>query len=227
MSDEYVVLGTAQDEGWLERRLDYVTGSEMAIVMGVAPTWYNTTREDLVREKATRRPKEWEPSRRMWWGSASEVANIRILGRLAGARVRPTNVMVAAPEARISATLDGFIKPPAFPDRAEYPGNTTNDAAFARFVGDLTRCRGVGIVEAKQSDGWPKQIQAWEVGVPEHYWVQVQAALYVLGLEWGVIFDRLGVADCRAHVVRADEFFHAEMVDAVAEFWKEVEREQG
>lgn len=224
----YSVITTAESPDWLEKKLDYVSGSEMATVMGRAPSWFSQTREDLIREKRAKVVRNSQPNRRMWWGTAAEKSNIEAFAKLSGARVRPSHAMLAKDGTRISCTLDGLVKAPSkvkyeLPWTAGGKGDAPCQAAWTKFCEQFSLCEGLGLLEAKQSDGWPKQVEEWTEAPPEYYWCQVQCGLYVTGLAWGVLFARLGVADIRAHVIAADEVFFWEMEQAVDTFWKEVE----
>jgi hypothetical protein len=82
------------------------------------------------------------------------------------------------------------------------------------------------LVEAKQSD-WRAHDAAsnrdkralWTEGVPDYYMWQVQTQLLVTGLDFALIFCRLGAADIRMHVVPALPFYQESILNAVEEFY--------
>lgn len=218
----YQVVCNADDPQWHQHRLLLATGSEMPTIMGEAPSWFSTTRGDLIRAKRQRIQHSFPTTRRMWWGSAAERGNIACFSKLTGLRTRPTNTLLASTKARIGATLDGLVLVPGRLDKADYLGHTSEDNNIATLLAELEDYEGLLPLEAKQSDGWKNQVDEWTKAVPRYYWIQVQTQLYVTGLPAGIIFCRLGVADLRAHLVPADEWFFEQMEESVEEFWKEV-----
>lgn len=217
-------------EAWLLERTEYVTSTDMAIVLGHAPKWFSQDRAGLIAEKRAKKPADFTPSRRMLWGSYSEYENIHTFAYLLGIPrigVVAENSFHKLPEERVAATTDGII---GYPQNPIKKGYTSNDANLQAVHDALTWMGGDkapwGLVEAKQSDGWKSQVEAWDLAPPIYYVDQVQTALWVTGEPWAVIFCRLGVADLRAHVIMPDMDWRATASSAVKAFWEEVDSEQ-
>lgn len=215
------------DPEWLTHRCNHVTGSEMALVLGEAPKWFSTTREQLVAEKRSGVPNPFPPTRRMVWGKEAEYGNALIVEKALGTDVRPFNGFYESMEyPRIGTTIDGVMDITAESTGAPLLYQLCSDqkhaAEFEAALKEHESSR--GLLEMKQSDGWKSQVEEWTKGVPHYYWIQVQTQLYVSGLPWAVIACRLGVADIRLHFVEPDDFWiRGRMVPAVERFWKEVD----
>lgn len=222
-SKPFIKVCDDSDPDWLVKRCDYVTGSEMATILGKAPDWMKKyqTYDSLVEQKRSKQPSSTEPTRRMLWGKQAEKGNIDIFAKAAGIEVKKCNDFLASKKTRIGSTLDGLVMTPRTAQEA-VSGLWSDEAREVAFYRELASQSGLGVLEAKQSDGWKKQVEEWTEGCPAYYEIQVQTQLYVTGLSYGVIFCRLGVADMRAHVILPDRFLFEEMEEAVDKFWKVV-----
>jgi len=223
----YTIGPSADDrDAWLAARAGLVTGSEMAAVMGESPY---LTRDEVVAAKRSGVERQVVVNRHMWWGEASEAGNLQVLQRLLGCRVRSMRPLLYQRDTRIGCTLDGLMLAPAAGSQAEFGAAVSEPRVWEQLREQLCGLRafgdghGLGLVEAKQSAGYKPQVAAWYREPPRHYWWQVQTALMVTRLPWGLLYARLGAADAAAHVIFVDHDAHEAMRSAVADLWKEVE----
>jgi|CXWL01.1.fsa_nt_gi putative phage-type endonuclease len=210
----------ASDPQWLSERKKVVTGSEIAVVMGLSP-W--KTREALLAEKLA--PDVPIVSRHMWWGSHSEKSNMEAFTKLTGLRTRGTNRFWVRGE--LGATIDGFLTT----ENPRAPLEPCWSPAY-RMLGDQLKWvthvdtrRPLGLVEMKQTEAY--RAKEWAKGVPTYYLYQAQAQMFVTGLTWCVVACRLGAADMICHVLEFDAELAQEMQDAAREFMAEVNQERG
>lgn len=174
MTRPYRVVCNAEDKVlWLAERHKLITGSDMAIVTGLAPGFfakskmtaqlYKTMSEDekkdwlykdLVRVKAGPVEPPLLPNRKMFWGTLCEQDNMRYFTKLTGARTRHCNVLFASTQnERVGATTDGFVK-------GVSDGSGTNnlyDACSSRehvdnFWPGWYGKEGLGLIEMKNTD---------------------------------------------------------------------------
>ncbi len=89
------------------------------------------------------------------------------------------------------------------------------------FMDSIRMRRGLGLIEMKNTEAWFRK--NWVDGAPDHYYIQLQHQLLVLGLDWGVLVAKVGAGDMIAHIYDADRKLHEEIKTDAAEFWKEVE----
>lgn len=207
----------ASDDAWLSHRTKVVTGSEVAVLLGLSP-W--RTVEQLKANWG--REEQLKDTANMWWGREMELPNQQAYSKLLGAPVVPHNgFYVRGP---IGATTDAFIPAGSLLEALEahrgYIG--TSAAAYWRRHVDILSSQDSSkpiLVEMKNvGDRYKKE---WATA-PAYYEAQVQAQLYATGLDAGVLVAKLGAADIRAHVVLRDDFMLDEMVEKAQAFLKEM-----
>ena len=215
----------ASDPQWLEERTKYVSGSDIAALLGLSP-W--KSREALVAEFHT--PKVWKDTQNMWWGREMEGPNMAAYGKLTGLVVTPHAALYA--RGPIGATTDAVILPDALDGLLEASaGYVATSAAtyWAKHHTLLSRCIEVGrtlgrdlpiLVEMKNTG--ERNRKDWANKAPPYYEAQVQAQLFVTELDTAVLVAKVGSADIRAVVVEADTLMHDEMVSESEKFLKEV-----
>lgn len=211
-----------QTEEWAKARYRCVTGTALAALMqrheyqtkaSLAGTWH--LREHLQRAE----------SRPMWWGRMSEEANIKVLQRI---MVPSCNVHSSDGFFRrgpIGASLDAFgVRISNDPSWGEDNAHLVTSAP-KRMLKELAHLESavmpgdIFIIEMKQSDLPRKK---WGPTCPDHYWCQMQAQMYVTGLDVSLLAARVGANEMRLYTVEADEEFMAEAVFAAGEFLDEM-----
>lgn len=229
-----MLVCTADNEAkWLAARKQYVTSTEMVVVLGMQPDFWSTTREQLIQQKRTGEDG-FKANRAMLNGSLCEKGNMAAFGDIMGCHIKQANEFHVrdldvddepAPRNRIAASIDGYIWPP---DKEMKYGYSSDDEVLNAVWWQLKHMKTEhgpeyrGLLEAKQSKGWRGQVEQWAVAPPEYYTIQVQTQLYCTGAPYSVIFCRLGVDNWSGHVILPDEFLWEQMEEATEVFWKEV-----
>lgn len=207
----------ASDEQWLQERTHVVTGSEVAILLGLSP-WRN---EGQLRA-SWGQEERLKDTANMWWGRQMEDANREAYSKLLGVPVLGHNGFYV--RGALGATTDAFIPAGSLLEALDatkgYIG--TSAATYWRKHVDILSSQDNSkpiLVELKNvQDRYRKD---W-AKVPGYYEAQVQAQLYATGLDVGVIVAKLGSADIRAHVVLRDEFMIEDMVIKAQQFLEEM-----
>ncbi len=200
MTRPYTVLGRSADrEVWLARRKAMLTASDIAAVAGLNDY---VSREDILAEKLGQR--EVTENENMFWGSQLETAIGRgwcELERRRGgwAGFRSSGVLLASRERPwLGATLDGL--------------GYVRDAGF-------------GVVEIKKPRFFA--LKKWRAGCPRQYDAQVQAQLYVTGLERAWLLGLCGGEELVVHPIQRDEWAIESLLKAADEFWAELQEARG
>ena len=215
MDKPYELVCHDDDPLWLSHRFNHITASESSAIMGRCP-W--SDRDDVIRRKISR-SDDFTPTRNMWWGSELESFNMKMFTKITGIRTRSCNAFVKSTVTPLlAATIDGFALRP----RVEYE---TVDLAlkvnWADHMRDSLRCRSpLGLIEMKNTEAWWGK--KWHIAPPEHYVIQLQHQLYVLGLDWGILCAKIGAGDMVAYLIDSDPFLHDEIVADAVSVWNEV-----
>lgn len=208
MSDE------ARKLAWLKARHDYVTGSDMAVVMRIG--WSGKTRDELLHEKI-HRVIDFKDSNAMWWGRYLERANFdafcMAMGLL-GLYPEPWTLNVSA-GSYVASTVDGKVYgtgvSPPFHPVVEFPGNES-PAMPSRTVPFA--------VEMKNTD--KKHLK-----INEAHEIQLRVNMMVHDLDTGYLVSKQGASTMRAWVVERDLDTEWEMLKAAKAFMEEVIHERG
>lgn len=217
----------AHTEQWHKERSRVVTGSGLAVIMGMNK--YKSP--ELLKKEYTlpRSTTNLQWSRPAWWGREMELPNLAALNKMLAptAHVRPTHAFHA--RGPIGATLDGVGSPYeacVAEDCLAYKRPNTFSSAGSRLKGETAHLQmllegGVDcfVVELKNSD---LKKSEWPRSPPEHYWCQVQAQLWATDLQVGLLAAKVGAADMRLYVIERDDTFLAEANYKASEFLEEV-----
>ena len=211
----YRILQLKDEAEWLEERHKRITGSAVSVLFGQNP-W--TTRDELLDQKSQPEPFTLQDKATMAWGRAMEVPNMRVFGKAAGARVRPSNLMLeSSVDPRVSVTIDGLLVPSSAEPETIYWGNQSQ---AWEFITQMRNAKGIGLVEMKQTSAWSGK--HWRTSAPDHYVTQLLLQLAVTGLEWGALVARVGASDLRAYYIERDLFWEEEMFRLVDEFFEDL-----
>lgn len=212
----YELVCYDNDPLWLSYRFDHVTASESSAIMGRCP-WAD--RNDILRRKISR-SDDFTPTRNTWWGTELEVFNMEMFTKITGIRTRSCNAFARSTETPLlAATIDGFALRP----RVEYE---TVDLALKVNWADhlreeLRERSSLGLIEMKNTEAWWGK--KWHEAPPEHYVIQLQHQLYVLGLDWGILCAKIGAGDMIAYLIDSDPLLHDEIIQDAQDIWKEVQ----
>ncbi len=213
---DYTLVCHDDDPKWLSYRFNHVTASESSALMGRCP-WAD--RDDLLRQKISC-SSDFKGTRNTWWGSEMERFNMEMFTRVSGIRTRPCNAFVRSNETPLlAATIDGFALRPQR-DYDTYPIALKEDWTVE--LRDALRSRSsLGLIEMKNTEAWWRK--NWTPSPPEHYIIQVQQQLYVMGLDWCILCAKVGAADMVAYLIDYDPLLVDEIKEDAEEFWEEVE----
>lgn len=183
-------------EQWLRDRQQGLGGSDIAAVAGLSP--YQTPAD--VYYSKTEPLGDDAPSEPMRWGSLLEPVIRQHYAEVTGRSVMTPATMYRHPEHPfLLATVDGVA------------------------VDADGECRLLEIKTARTSEGWgePETDE-----VPDHYAIQVQHYLSVLGLQSADLAVLVGGSDFRIYCIDADERVQAYLVEIARRFWEQVERRE-
>lgn len=205
---------------WAERRTKVVTGTGVASLLGLNP-WRG--REALLSSYLS--PSMFHGNHRTFWGSELEPSVLSGYAKLTGLTI--TNANAYFERDLVGSTIDGLIDPDSLHNllaASEGYVGTTAPTYWRAGIQALQYLHGRGepvICECKVTSDRNKA--DWGKEVPKHYWAQLQAQMYVTGLDVSVIVANIGGQDIRHHVVERDEAFQQRMVEEAEKFMKEVE----
>lgn len=244
------VVCTGDDrKKWLKARHKYVTGSDVAVLMGMAKYPVNLTAEaKLENLKRIKKELTWEqadaefkPTRIMNYGSIYEKWEAYLFSVFTTCTLVHTHAMLVSDELPgLACTLDALctfdLSP--FPEdipytRIEWPRSVSKDfepyswgevssQPLAALGSLLWGLEGVGIYEQKTSGEWPFKGSKNSPG-----WKTTLPEYYWCQVQLQLAITGLpwavisctGDRDRVAHVVYPDEFFREEVKEAAARFW--------
>ena len=216
MSHPNFVCFTEDEKGWLKERTRVVTGSWIAALMGMNP-W--KSRQDAI-DHIRGNGKPFVPSRHSWWGSQMEVANMRCWSLMTGLEASPVNAFFAA--GPVGSTIDGVILEP-HSGLEGVPLGTSAKTYWTKTMEALREaCEGNEepfLIEMKQTS--EKYLKDWGKQPPDSYWAQLQLQLHLTGLRYGFLVARVGASDMRHHLVKRDDLWVEEAVEAAQEILNE------
>ena len=169
---ERVRLGTREE--WLEKRRDYIGGSDAAAILGCSP--WKSAAELYDEKKGIVNAKDISKSKAVQYGIAMEPT----LRRAASIDLpyfeweyHPYDLLISDERPFMAATLDGELRV-ARPNPWDIP------------VGSK------GIFEAK-TGSWKREddLTEWEAYIPEHYLAQTIHQLSVTGWDFVIVSARL------------------------------------
>jgi len=210
----------ADDPAWQERRSKVVTGTGVASLMGLSP-WRG--REALLDSYLRSVP--FSDNHRTFWGRQLEGAVMQGYASLVGLRIVNANAYFERES--IGSTIDGLVDPESLDgllSASEGYVGTTAPSYWRAGVEKIQYLLGreepviceIKVTSERNKSEWGKE-------VPRHYWAQLQAQMYVTGLDTAIIVAKIGAYDVRHHVVEQDASFQSRMLEEAAEFLKEVE----
>lgn len=240
------VVCTADNERlWLEQRHKRVTGSDAAILLGLAQYPKNLSNEEkLANLKHTKKVLSVEEAnaafeidaaknmRVIRYGRIYEVLETYINATLLGATdLWGTHAFLENPSLPgLGATLDALVSFDGTTPPADIP--VTSGGLSEAFLKEARRHtwdelstfphldeipEGVGLWEQKTTGQWG--MKTWRDGVPGYYMAQVQLQLAVTDLPWAVICC-VGDRDRAAYLVYPDVIMQEQLKRAAKEFWK-------
>ena len=185
-------------EQWLSERLTGIGASEAAAVLGVSP-W--ASRFSVWAEKTGAAVRPDVPSERMRWGLRLEAPIMAEFHERTGREVSlwPQHEIARHPVHNFMiATPDGYQTDP---DRG-----------------------GMGLVQIKNADAL--QFRNWDEFAPLVYQIQCQHEMAVVGAAYSDLVVLVGGNSLKVFPMERDERFLAQLIPALAEFWKLVETKQ-
>lgn len=205
---------TDSEAAWLEARKGYITASDVAALVGANPY---KRREDVIAEKSGL-GEERETTAAMYWGIKSEAVILSGFSEITGVRLRHRNWLLVRDDARVAATLDGLC----FVGRGPRNPRGRAKSSFCVWPGDTLRDgMGLGVIDAKCVASRNRSL--WNKPTPpEIYWWQIQAQLYVTGLDYGVLVAKVDAAEVYAHVIERDAGAAEEILNAAKSAWREI-----
>jgi len=202
----------AETLAWLERRRNYVTASQLAVVMGDNPF---TSRDKLFKEKVLGDfPVLDFPA--PWWGLFLEDKILEAFGILSGLETQAGQEFVARGE--LSATLDA---------RVLGPGEDSHRTNWINWhwnaEGSLPAVADAKNTSQKSFANW-RRYGVPKDGIPKYYWWQLQAQMHCTGVDTGILVVKVGARELHAFVEEYDELAMELAVDKVRDFMKEVRK---
>ncbi len=184
-------------EAWLERRRQYLCGSDAATLLGLNP-WRSAL--ELYADKVGL-GKELVPNEAMEWGHLMESpikSHFTDMTGLSLAGVGNFDLYVSKDyqPCRLAASPDDIVYKPG---------------------------AGFGIFEAKTTSAWKRA--EWETGVPAHYAAQVQHYMMVLGLGYAYVAVLIGGQEFRIEEIERDDYICAQIREAAEAFWRRVDNQ--
>ena len=182
---------------WLAARRHGIGASDAPIVLGLS-TFKSPLQ--LYAEKLELVEPDAAESEAALWGTLLEPAIREEFSRRTERRVvypGPYRILRSRSHPFMSATLDGIL-----PDDA----------------------RGPGILEVKTGAAW--RADDWETEPPVAYQVQVQHAMHVAEVTWGVIVVLLGGQRLVSFELARNDDFLAQLLPQLAEFWRRLEAQE-
>jgi putative phage-type endonuclease len=185
---------------WLEHRKHFLSASDIATILGLAPPSWGTSPLQVWLEKTDPDHEQDEPTERMLWGLRLErpIADefrVRHARRL-GVYVAPTPGLIASVE---------------HPHLACTPDRVLLDAA--------TRTTALGLLEIK-TQGHTIRAE-WRDGVPYHYQIQTQVQMGVTGLPYCYVVPLFGGNHMpEPHLLKFDPEAFAMITEITGQWWQ-------
>ena len=205
MNTQRHIIIPADEQHWLDLRLNDLTSTDIAALFGLSP--YRTHFE-LWHEKASRQIVKLPDNPRMRWGRRLESTVAEGIAEDAGWQIRPMKEYMTLPGIRAGASFD-------FRVRARRDAEDSADDA---------------ILEIKTVDalafrnGWT--IEDDYVEAPSHIELQVQHQMLVSGLRRAYIGVLIGGNRIEVLERHADDQVHAGIVARARAFWASIERNE-
>lgn len=222
------VIEPANEQAWLEARLQDITSTDAAALFGISP--YQTEYE-LWHQKRARQIVQIDGNERIDWGRALEPAIAREFCRRQGWRCdmvdlpfaweqddeRPAR-FTATPDEPIVARCGAYIRDPktrtgsSFDYRRYHPGGWEND--------ELIEIKNVDARAFAQK--W-RYDQDEQLEAPPHIELQVQHQLMVTGLQHAWLVALVGGNEMHVAQRKPDPEIHAALRERIAKFWASIE----
>lgn len=229
---------------WLEERHKRVTGSDAAVLLGLAMYPKNLSKAEKVANlRRTKRELTAQQAKDEFTVDAAKNMRVINFGRVYEQwEARVSSCLLGASQLYhshgffenslfpgLGATLDGLVTfdntpPPAdipvaladFSDPIMDEVHQQDWETMSSYPGLDEFPHGIGLWEQKTTSQWG--MKSWKDGVPGYYMAQVQLQLAVTGLPWAII-SCTGDRDRVACLVRPDALMQAELKQAAKEFW--------
>lgn len=204
-----------------------VTASESAHLMGLAPSYWALSEEELAERKL--KAEEFQSSPAMAAGSYWEPAILEYLSAVTGLGITPNAALYRHDDYPfVGATPDGYadlvVPGDRVPELVAYltvvshfevlQGEEALSSLYASMAESSETLVEVKNQESKRRSKWYK-----EEGPPEHYVAQVQHQLAVMGADLGLLVAKVDANELYVHVIESDPLYHELLFETCAEFF--------
>jgi putative phage-type endonuclease len=192
-----VVCDTSVEQNWLDARMRGIGASEIAIVLGEAPTTWGSPLS-LYAQKIDKYERDLSDVEAVYWGRKLESPILEAYWERTGRRTEKESLLLRSTEHPwMLCTLDGRTWEPAN-DGARWPLEIKNVSAF--------------------------KAEEWVDGPPPHYYLQIQQQMAVTGEPKATIAALLGGQRMVWADVPRDEDTIRKIVYHGSRFWDRVQR---
>jgi hypothetical protein len=224
------ILCLDSDPDWKEERRHLVTASDMLCFLGMEPSWWSSSWDEILKHKIanTDRPMGPEGVVNVTHGRKTEGLNLELTSELLGFGITRHNALYVNDRwPHLGATLDGLL----WTQRGLGPSLdlSTQHGLVAETYERLSDLPGPIMVESKNArhpDPYGSKVKKgdavqWFSKYPDYHIPQIQAGMHIADFEWCVLCARLGGRDLAPHLVKrdpewADRLEQANNVAAVA-----------
>ena len=207
------ILCAADDPRWLEERRKRVTASDMLCFLGMEPSWWSSSWDEILKHKlaGTDRQMDREGQVSVRHGAVTEALNIRLTGELLGFPTVSHQVMYVNDRwPFLGATTDSLI----FPFRGLGPDLdlSTQTGLVAEVYARLQALGEAGVREVmheSKNARYPFKKKngnrTWiEDGYPDYHVPQMQTGMWIADFDYGVLCARLGGRDLSPWLIERD-----------------------
>ncbi len=190
------------EDQWKEARKSGIGGSDCAAVLGLSP--YKTALDVYCERLGLQAPTE--ETERMHWGKVLEAPIAEEYARVTGWKFRPLThpLIVHDRHSWMLASPDRLIK----------------DAPKGLEI----KAVGASATSLETEDGERLWGEAGTDHIPLYYFMQCQHYLAVTGFESWDLAVLFGGQQFRIYTITPDAELHAEMMDALAQFWQRLQQ---
>jgi hypothetical protein len=234
---EPVVLCTDGDPNWKEERRKRVTASDMLCFLGMEPSWWSSSWEEILQGKimGVDRQMDLEARVNVRHGARTEGLNLELTQELLGFPVSRHNVMYVNPRwSHLGATLDGVLWPlrglgPNL-DLSTQTGlvaetyerlNALGEAGMADIMVESKNARHPDPYGSKRKRG---DKVSWYTTYPDYHFPQIQTGMWIADFEYCLLCARLGGRDMAPHLVQRDPDWANKLDEANEKAIKELGR---
>jgi hypothetical protein len=235
-----VIVCSAADRAlWLEHRRKYITSSDIAVFLGIQPSWWSfSSRQSILEEKMG--ADNYQPNNNTEHGIFNEECNRLKTEKLLGMTLPQCQQLVTNEQwPHLAATPDCYALPG--PLGAPYKLLTSHPVLVDVVREEVASQSRVGGCQLKSTDspkavhygkrGFPQggEKADWITHAPPYHMPQLQTEMYIMDWDWSILSGQLGAHNLVVWFVERDPAWKSIMDEAekqAAEVFGQIARKE-